>query len=366
MTESDVEHRDLTILQGAVDNANEAFVTIGEDHRVLVFNKAAEKIFGYGRDEVIGHDLDVIMSPDCARDHKAAVERYCRTKVPRRIGHETEITATRKNGETFPASISFSVSKLNNRLYFTGIVRDLTETKALREQVSRSERLAALGQFVAEITHEIKNPLMMIGGFAGQLNRSTEDPKSLDKLGIIIQEVRRMERLLEDLRMFYHHRLPHKERFDLNRLLEDTYKLLKEDCLQKDVHLKLERADGPQPVEGDPERLKQVFLNLAKNALEATEPGGRITLRSTVRGDEAEITVSDDGCGVSADRREKIFKPFFTTKKQGTGLGLGISKSIVEAHEGSTFTFESAEGKGTTVTVTMPLARTGGPGGTHA
>ena len=100
------ENKELSILRSAIENTNEAFVTIDEDHKVLFFNKAAEEIFGYSRDEVIGHDLYIIMAPECSRDHHQAVKRYLTTRDPIRIGHETELIATRKNGETFPANIS--------------------------------------------------------------------------------------------------------------------------------------------------------------------------------------------------------------------------------------------------------------------
>ena len=138
------ENQELSILRGTVENTNEAFVTIDENHRVIFFNKAAEKIFGYSRDEVVGQDLDVIMAPGCSRDHRGAVERYINTKVPVRLGHETELVATRKNGEKFSANISFSESKVDGKLYFTGIMRDLTETKSLQEQVTRAQRLSLI------------------------------------------------------------------------------------------------------------------------------------------------------------------------------------------------------------------------------
>ena len=172
------EIKEIPILENAVENTNEAFVTIDEEHRVLFFNRAAERIFGYVRDEVIGKDLNVIMSPQCSRDHRQAVERYLATRVPRRIGHATEMVATRKTGETFPASISFSVAEVEGKLYFTGIIQDLTEAKAIQDRLIRSEHLAALGQGVVEITHEIKNPLMLIGGFASQLLQEEGDEKS--------------------------------------------------------------------------------------------------------------------------------------------------------------------------------------------
>ncbi len=131
------------------------------------------------------------------------MQRYLLTKQPRLIGHETEFIARRKNGEKFPANISFSVTQLEGEIYFTAIIRDLSETKELENKVSRAERLAVLGQFVAEISHEIKNPLMTIGGFSRQLINTNDDPKNLRKLEIIVEEVARLEKLLFEMREYY-------------------------------------------------------------------------------------------------------------------------------------------------------------------
>ena len=98
MDQSHKENRELAILKSAVENTNEAFVTIDERHKVIFFNKAAEMIFGYSREEVVGHDLDIIMAPGCSRDHRRAVDQYVKTRVPKRIGHATELIATRKDG----------------------------------------------------------------------------------------------------------------------------------------------------------------------------------------------------------------------------------------------------------------------------
>ena len=168
----------LTILQGAIENTNEGFVTIDETHRVVVFNREAERIFGIGREEILGKDLGVILSPQCSQGHKQAVARYLATRRPKLIGHQSEFMTARRNGELFPLSISFSVSTIGDKTFFTGIIRDLTETKALQEQVLKSERLAALGQLVAEVSHEIKNPLVMIGGMPGSFGVPPRTPKS--------------------------------------------------------------------------------------------------------------------------------------------------------------------------------------------
>jgi len=111
------QNQEMVILKNAVENTNEAFVTIDKNHRVLFFNKAAEEIFGYSREEVIGYDLNIIMSPSCSNNHRQAVTRYVKTRIPGRIGHETEMVASRKSGETFPASISFSVTEVKRKTF---------------------------------------------------------------------------------------------------------------------------------------------------------------------------------------------------------------------------------------------------------
>lgn len=353
------EYEVLMILQNALRNTNEAFVTIDADHKVVFFNKAAEKMFGYGKEEVIGQDLDLIMSAGCSRNHREAVANYVKTRIPKRIGHETGMLVSRKNGDTFPASISFSVTELHGRLFFTGIVRDLSETEALREQITRSERLAALGQMVAEINHEIKNPLMMIGGFATQLIRTTDDEKNLQKLKIIIEEVKRLEKLLADLRELYAPKTITIEAVNLEELLREVSALVKADCEKKGIRITVNIDKSALLAASDKGRLEQVFLNLVKNSMEAMDEGGDILIQASMHGDRVKITVTDEGCGILEQDREKIFSPFFTTKKDGTGLGLGISKRIIEDHAGSSFTVKSQEGKGTTVTMTLPRYQEG-------
>jgi PAS domain S-box-containing protein len=357
MEDRDHDIKELGVLKGAVENTNEAFVTIDRNQEVLFFNKAAEKIFGYSRDEVLGRDLSVIMSPKCSRDHHRAVARYIETGVPRRIGHHTEIMAVRKSGETFPADISFSISRADGMLYFTAIVRDLTETKALQERINRSERLAALGQVVAEISHEIKNPLMMIGGFARQLAKESRDEKNLTKLNLIVSEVQRLESLLKEMRDFYLPRPLELKDVDINALLKQVHDLIKEDCKKRSIRLEFKTDREEIFVEADRARLEQVLLNLAKNALEAMEQGGKISFASGLKQGVVEISISDEGVGISEEEKGKVFSPFYTTKKQGTGLGLSICKRIIEDHPGTSLSFMSEKGRGTTFIIMMPVSR---------
>jgi two-component system sensor kinase FixL len=350
----DEENRVQLILKHAVENTNEAFVTIDEDHKVILFNKAAETIFGYDRQEVVGYDLNVIMSPRCSQNHHEAVARYIKTRIPTRIGHETEMVATRKNGETFPAFISFSVTEVNGRLYFTGIVRDLTETKTLQEKIMQSERLASLGQLVAEITHEIKNPLMLIGGFAKQLTRTIVDEKDIRKLNIITDEVNRLEKLLADLRDFHHPATCASEKVDLEKLLSETLSMLRKVCKKKNVQTVLRIDRNARLVVGDRNKLKQVLLNLFQNSIEAMEHGGTLSITTRPSDGSVEMVLTDEGCGIPEGDKEKIFSPFYTTKSYGTGLGLSISKRIIEEHGGSSLSVKSKEGRGTAFKITLP------------
>ncbi len=346
----------LTILQGAIENTNEGFVTIDENHRVVIFNREAERIFGVNRDEILGKDLGDILTPQCSQGHKKAVARYLETRKPKLIGHQSEFLTARKNGQLFPLSISFSVSNIGEKTFFTGIIRDLTETKALQEQVLKSERLAALGQLVAEVSHEIKNPLVMIGGYARQLLRSAPDPKGQAKLQIIVDEVRRLEALVGELRDLYQPKALHLETIDMGVLLKDVRELIQVEARKRQIELVLDIPPGPVLVEGDRDKLKQVILNLSRNGMEAMDQGGKLTVRAQCLEDRVEVTVSDEGPGIPDPELDKIFVPFYTTKKQGTGLGLSVSKRIIEEHRGCSFSLASGRDKGAVAKITMPTS----------
>lgn len=346
---------ELAILKAAVENTNEAFVTINEEHRIVLFNQTAEKIFGHKRSEVIGEDLNTILGPTCPAEHRKAVNRYINSRKPVMIGHGTELTASRKNGEVFPVFISFSVSEVEGKMFFTGLVRDLTEEKAIEEQFRRAEKLAALGQVVAEISHEIKNPLMMIGGFARQLLKREKLEERQKKLSIIAEEVGRLEEMVHELNELYLPRQLNLERLDINEILQETCELTGERCKKKGLTvIKTFEARSLQVI-GDRRKLKQVFLNLIKNCIEALEENGTLSIETRLSGNEAEIIITDDGPGISEEDIEKVLTPFFTTKRRGTGLGLPISKRIIEDHPGGSFSISSDEGQGTRIKVSLPL-----------
>lgn len=339
-----------------IDTAADAIITINEDHQIIGFNQGAEKIFGYSREEALGQDLSIIIPPPHKERHREYVQRYLADRTPRFIGKHVQLKAQRRNGEEFPMSISFSVAVINDRFYFTGIVRDITEYVRIEERLRQNERLAAIGNTVSHIVHEIKNPLMIIGGFAQQLLRSqTLDDKGRQKLAIIAEEVNRLEALVAEMRDYSRPPALKKEVGNLADLLNEVDELCREMLREKNIVLKIEIQGELQPCQLDFPQLKQVLLNLIRNAAEAIQDGGEIVITVRRVPPNLEIAVSDTGIGMPPEVMSHIFTPYYTTKTKGSGLGLAISRNIIQAHNG-TIEVASTPGKGSTFTIKLPLA----------
>lgn len=346
--------RDLEVLKSAVDQASEAFIIMDAESRIVFFNVAAERLFGVGRQEVLGRDIAALIGEEMARQHKKAVAVFLHTGETRRSGTEREMVLHHRDGTPVTVSLSFSMSENRGRVYCTGLIRDLSEFKALQQKIINAERLAALGQTVAEISHEIRNPLIAIGGLAAQLKKQAADEKSLAKLQVIIYEVKRLENLLHGLKDLYTPRMLELSAFDVLELLREVRDQFSADLEEKHIQLVFVPAFGGTEVMADRQRLKQVLINVMKNGLEAMEKGGSLTLQVVSSPTTVEVLVKDSGTGIAPAAMEKIFEPFYTTKRQGTGLGLAVSKRIVEEHQGGVFLLNSKEGQGTEVRISLP------------
>jgi len=223
-----------------------------------------------------------------------------------------------------------------------------------QERLLRSERFAAVGEAAAYVSHEIKNPLMVIGGMASQVERRLpEDPAAQEKLRIIQTEVKRLESFLGELRDFLRPAQPCRQEIDLNRVIQEVEALVGDAIAEKGVTLEDRLDQNLPPIEADPNQIKQVLLNLVKNAVEATEGKGKILVSSGARDAQVWFAVQDTGKGMPEDVLEKIFHPFYTTKDKGTGLGLAVINKIVTDHHG-TITVDSVAGRGSTFTVRLP------------
>jgi PAS domain S-box-containing protein len=229
-----------------------------------------------------------------------------------------------------------------------------------QEELVQSERLAVIGQMSARIAHEIRNPLATIGGFARSISRKPEPDRVMTASAIICDEVTRLENLLRDTLSFTKPAKPVLAPADLNALIEEVKTMLSRDEAAEGVEVRVEPDDHLPAFPMDIAQMKQVCLNIAQNAAQATEPGGSILLRTELLNEEdirsVRVEVKDTGEGIRAQDLDQIFSPFFTTKTYGTGLGLVISKQIIEDHGGQ-IDAESRAGEGTVIRITLPIDR---------
>lgn len=347
------------LLWDIVDSVTDAVVTIDESHRVILCNKAAEEMFGYSYEEIIGKDVSPLIPDPHGDIHRDYVQRYMKTGIARVIGKAPrECVGRRRDGSTFPIEISYSASSTRGHLYFTAVIRDISERKQMERELRLMEKLAGVGKAVAHVVHEIRKPLMLIGGFANQVRgcQSLEaDQNNRHKLKIVVDEVKRLETLLNSIRILT--RPPavgRKAPIAINDVLRETFELLEPMVVGTEVSLIQELDPGTLMVMGDSDGLKQVFLNLLENAIEAMNHAGRIRVVSRRLKSVAEVVIEDSGPCIPEDLHEKIFDPFFTTKPEGTGLGLAICRNIIQDH-GGTLRIQSPPAGGCAFILSIPL-----------
>ncbi|MDY6974331.1 MAG: ATP-binding protein, partial [Thermodesulfobacteriota bacterium] len=213
--------------------------------------------------------------------------------------------------------------------------------------------LAAVGQTVAHVAHEIKNPLMIIGGFSYQIKKALTDPKTIQKFEMISDEIARLEKLVANLGDFTKEYELMKRRADVNSVIKDVLRIMVEVYSSERYDFEANLSPDIGEINCDPDKLKQVFTNVITNGIEAMVDGGTINITSKKRLGGIEIHISDNGIGINEEDLLHIFEPFYTTRERGAGLGLSISYKIVEAHKGEIWAV-SMPGEGTTFVIKLP------------
>lgn len=329
----------------------DAVVAADQSGRIVLFNEAAERLFGWRVGEVVGHlGLFDLFAPQAARELE---ERLAREGFI--TDHESRVR--RRGGGEIEVAVSAGVLTDNGRrVGAVGFLRDLTEHKRLEEEMRRADRLATVGRAVTYITHEIKNPLMVIGGLAKQV-ASADAPgeKEREKLAIIVKEIKRLEAILLEIGQFSRSSQLERAPVPLPALLSEVLQLMEAATQKRHIQVDATLPEGLPPALGDAQKLKQVFINLIKNAADAMPQGGRLRVAAGVVNGHLEVRIEDTGPGIAPELMGELFKPFFTTKPKGTGLGLAISRQIVEAHQGE-LSLTSQPGQGTECVVSLPAA----------
>ncbi len=357
VTEREEALRDLAASESraraVLETAADAIVTMGEEGAIGSFNPAAERLFGWRAPEVLGKPVALLMPSPHRERHDEYLARYHETGVARIIGIGREVECVRRDGTTFPAFLSVGEATVDGRRLYTGIVRDLTAEKRLREEVVRNGSLAAVGELVSVVAHEVKNPLAAISAVVHNLRRSLPDGDGRrGSLDDVLAEVSRLDGKVREILLAARPWTAKKEPLEVRPLLDRLLGLARSHQELARARLRVEGGDGIV-IPLDAGLLEQAFWNLVLNAAQASPAGVEIVVAVQPAPSGIRIRFSDDGPGLPPVVRERLFEPFVTTKPGGSGLGLTVCRKVAEAH-GGRIEIESGPSRGTAVTLSFP------------
>ena len=357
-------YRHLQQLESIVNDSADVIFSLDNQQHFRSWNRAAERVFGWSADEILGKSFDVLVPPELTQAGEIdRIERAIHGE-----GHyHFETVRLAKDGHRVPVEVSVSLLRdpQGQPIGRSAILRDITERKRLEAEKLRAERLAVIGAMSARLAHEIRNPLSsitlnidLVHDEVDTLSRdntaAANEARSL--LRSIDSEVHRIQRVTEDYLQFARMPKPRRELIALNDVLGQGLGFMESLFQATRVTLRTEFDPSLPSIQADEGQLWQAILNLVRNALEAMPEGGTLTLSTARRGPNVVLTVGDTGKGMSTQEHGEIFKPFFSTKASGTGLGLPLAQQIVAEHAGS-IRCESTSGKGTTFVIELPLPK---------
>ena len=331
-----------------VENMPMGLVAMDRESRIIAFNQTAEFVLRKTAGEVIGQMAKDVL-PEACRDLLRTLE------VEKQIIAK-EIDCSLTDGRTIPLEVIATV--LEEEDGARGVVvlfRDITEIKQLKKEIAQSQRLASLGSLAAGVAHEIRNPLSSIKGFATYFKeRYRDNPDDSQTADIMVQEVDRLNRVIGQLLDYARPMTMNRRETAIQTVIQHALRMIESQAREKGVVIRSELQADVAAVLIDPDRIKQVFLNLYLNAIGAMEGGGILSVALLSMTDRRiRIEVRDTGVGIDPKNLDRIFDPYFTTKSSGTGLGLAIVQKIIEAHRGE-IQVASTPGLGTTVSVILP------------
>lgn len=389
-------------IHSILSNAMDGIISIDRNGIIEIFNPAAERIFGYKREELAGKSVNLLMPEPDRSKHDGYIQQYLSTGQAKILGRAREVMAVRKNGEEFPIELSTSemsgVERWEDDMKmsfpktaggagggaFIGIVRDITERKrienelrkyredlealivertaklkTMHDQLLHAEKLNAVGKLSASIAHEINNPIFGIRNVLEQIGEEVElDEVYKRLLDMAVRECNRIADLTRKLHDFYAPTASIVSEVNLHTLIDDILLLLKKSFQVKKIVLEKKYCTNLPIIKAVQDQIKQVMLNLVQNAEEAipeSATDGKVSIVTAIDGGHIKIIIHDNGTGVLPEHKQFLFDPFFSTKPavKGTGLGLSVCYGIIKEHGGS-IDFVSDPGN-TVFTVTLPI-----------
>jgi two-component system NtrC family sensor kinase len=340
-----------------IENAEDIIFTVDLEGKIGSINKHGLQFFRKNENEVLGHSLSDIFVPD-GLILMLNIKNIIKTGESRQIIHRVILN----NREFwFNTNLRGLIDEKGNIYSVLGIARDITDRKKMEEQSYYTEKLASLGTLAAGVAHEINNPLAVILGFTDiLLEKLPQDSQEYDILKTIEKQATNAKRIVENLLSFVRHK-EHKEQLvNINECIETVIDVMNNTIAINNIEVKKNLQEKLPFVKGDAGELQQVFFNIINNAIYVVKGGGLLTISTRYDGEWVEICISDTGCGIPKEHRQRIFDPFFTTKEvgKGTGLGLWVSYNIIKKHNGiisfETKTKEESEETGTKFIIKLP------------
>jgi PAS domain S-box-containing protein len=359
-------------LNSIFNAAVEGIITINETGTIESINAAVIDVFGFKEDELVGSNVSKII-PIPHRDlHNSYLKNYIKTGISKQIGIVRELQGIRKNDSLVPLEISIAEYKINNKRYFTALIRDVSERKR-KEQLEKQHfnelahvaRLGLMGELASGIAHEINQPLTAIAAYSQVSVRLIEDDnpdlKTIhETLQKIVEQALRAGEIVRRMREFISNHNKHVSTIEINQLARDAVELCSDDCNQLAIKVEFDLEQNMPMVSIDHIQIEQVLINLIKNSIDALsgmpdEKLRLLTIQTHLIDEQSiEVRVKDNGPGMDKAEMDQIFNPFYTSKENGMGMGLSICRSIIEAHYGI-LRFNSEKSIGSTFYFTLPL-----------
>jgi PAS domain S-box-containing protein len=353
-----------------LESAPDAMVIVNSEGKIVVGNSQAEILFGYGRQEMLGQPVEMLMPAHFSAQHEKYRTGYVSEPRVRPMGAGLELLGKKKNGTEFPVEIMLSPLRTPQGLFVTSAIRDITERKKTAEQISklnadlgealrRSDKLAATGRMAATIAHEIKNALDTLVNvlYLVELSPALE-PETKSMIAGARDEVTRIGNITRST-LALQRETAFPVSLSLAEIIDSVCRIFESQMSQKGIRLERRYESSGQTM-GFPGELRQVFTNLIANAVDALPPEGHLTVSISETDNSFRVSVADNGPGIAPENLEKIFEAFFTTKgEKGTGIGLWVTRGIVEELGGGVEVSSSTrpERHGTCFTVTLPRAQ---------
>lgn len=328
---------------------SDAVIAVGRNGEITLLNRAAQSLLGAESQMLIGEKCEEKLSPFCKYIEKAKTQG-------RSLFFSEEKIKTDKGDKILEISVNVIQDDEGQIDSFVMVAQDVTERVLLRENAKRSDRITAMGQLASGVAHEIRNPLNAIGMIAQRLAiefKPTADEEEYSRLAkTLVNETRRINEIIDQFLAFARPAPLSFQPTRLQELLSEVGALLKEEAVENGVNVTIDCEDIP-PVQADGDKLKQAFLNVGQNALQACRAGGEVKITCRDAGERAVIQFIDNGVGIPPENLDKIFNLYFTTKDKGSGIGLSIVQQIISQHNG-VIQVDSRENQGTTVTIILP------------